>query len=104
MSIVDACALADINRDTYYDWQTRYSGISDKFEKARLECKRANIQRVLGASKNNWTAAAWYLERCWPSEFASRARVEHSGPDGEAVKIALVSEAKKRAKKYDKPK
>ena len=58
--------------------------------------KEAEGQAVIGwlakieasANDGSWQAAAWKLERRYPSDY-NRNRVEHTGKDGEAITFKL---------------
>lgn len=63
---------------------------SEPIKKAEATCKQRNIQLIQRAALTTWTAAAWWLERKYPKEFATRQRLEHSGPEGGAIKTVTV--------------
>lgn len=80
----DSCDMIGINQDTFYAWlkDKRKPEFSEAIKKAEMACKQRNIARIQNASKKNWQAAAWWLERKYPEEFAIRQKLEHSGPNG----------------------
>jgi hypothetical protein len=84
----DVCAILGFNRDTFYDWMKKRPDFSDAVLKAELVCKQRNIVRIQNASKKSWTAAAWWLERKFPDEFAQRSRYELTGQNGGPVQVA----------------
>jgi hypothetical protein len=47
-----------------------------------MRCKERNIKIIQRAGIKSWTAAAWWLERKHPDEFAQRGKFEHTGKDG----------------------
>lgn len=49
---------------------------------AEAEASYTGIIAKATADPKNWTAAAWWLERRRPDEFARRERLEHTGKDG----------------------
>lgn len=89
MNREDSCDMAGINQDTFYDWMKdkRKPEFSEAIKRAEMVCKQRNIERIQDASKKNWQAAAWWLERKYPQEFAIRQKLEHSGPNGGAIPV-----------------
>ena len=49
---------------------------------AEAEATYSTIIANAAADPKNWTAAAWWLERRYPSEYGKRERVEMTGKDG----------------------
>ncbi len=86
MGRVDSCQMAGISFETFSVWMEdkRKPEFSESIKKAEMVCKQRNIARVQNASKLHWQAAAWFLERKYPDEFAIRQiqKLEHSGPGG----------------------
>lgn len=87
----DACALCGVSQTAFYRWiQEPRKGLEiqlwEAIEKARVRRKAMLIQTITNASKTGqWQAAAWYLERQYPQEFAKPDRYHDAGID-EAVK------------------
>jgi predicted DNA-binding protein (UPF0251 family) len=89
MSFKEAAALVGIGATTIRKWMAagkkdmaagRYSKVaefSDSVTKAMAEAKHLRIQALNNASSNPafWAAAAWWLERRYPSEFGRQDRV-----------------------------
>lgn len=88
LSDKDVCAMVGINVATFYRWlkeaETGIDGnnpnkratdlalkkeLSDGLQKARTAFKAYHIQQITAASKKNWQASAWILERMFPKEF-----------------------------------
>lgn len=92
-----ACSIAGITRATFNRYaklaeqgEQPWADIWDRFYKAVDEGvmrKLAVIDRA--AEEGNWTAAAWWLERNFPEQYALRNRTELTGKDGEPIKITL---------------
>lgn len=103
----DAADEAGIHRDTLYDWLNRGQDamrrvdageeITDDDRKliafyaavrlAERDRKRNMIRELdTTTSHPRVTAITWQLERFAPDEYSSRARVEHTGADGGAIK------------------
>lgn len=92
----DACVLAGIHKDTFYDKIRKDSAFSDEVKKARLKAKDISIKVIRKAAIKTWTAAAWWLERKHRDEFA----VKYIN-DGEQKHVHNFSEkSAKLLKKY----
>lgn len=88
MSVTDACILAGVGRNFYYDHiKTDKVWIKD-VERAQAACKQRNVVRIQNASKKSWTAAAWWLERKHPEEFAEQSRIQLTGAKGRSLQLA----------------
>lgn len=74
----DAAALAGIGESTFYDWKKEKPEFVEALKKAELKCKQRNIQVIQKAGKKNWTAAAWWLERKYPEQFAVRQKIDQT--------------------------
>lgn len=103
-TIADACAMVGLAESTYYRW-CQWGEAHDKGEKlpdtphkivdrerclefleavkkARSRARVANVAIILKAAKNNnWQAAAWFLERSNPKEWARRTYAKIEGLD-----------------------
>ncbi len=75
----DASALAGISEDTLSIWK-RDSDFSEQMRQKEIEYKMEHIKIIKEASKKTWQAAAWWLERRYPSEYTNRVRVETPEP------------------------
>ena len=56
-----------------------------KLTRARDEGRVSRLATIQKASKSDWKAAAWLLERDMPEEFSMRYKVEHSVKSGEVT-------------------
>ena len=91
-SVRAACEAAGIGTTTFYRWCSEGEGDSapEHFRAFRDGATRARAQaRVVyaaiirrAANDGDWRAAAWYLERSEPEEWAPKQKLEHSGPGG----------------------
>jgi len=81
-----ACAGAGFSRTTLYRMLDNDpdGALVTAIEKAEAEAEATYTLIIAKATINpkNWTAAAWWLERRRPQEFAKRERVEMTGKDG----------------------
>lgn len=102
-----SAAAVDIHRDTLHDWQRGGFRASEKLKKgekvtnqermlarfsdslhaALAAAEARSVVTIAEASKTDWKAAAWWLERRLPAEWRPRAQLEHSGPGGGPVEI-----------------
>jgi hypothetical protein len=58
---------------------------------AQAEATYSTIVANAAADPKNWTAAAWWLERRHPQDYAKRDKVEMSGPDGGPIESRDVT-------------
>ncbi len=81
----DACAIVGIHPSSLYKWlQEPREGLEvelfDSLENARAQRKAFMIQTITKAASNGtWQAAAWWLERVYPEEFAKPDRYHDQG-------------------------
>lgn len=118
-TVEQACALSGISESTYYDWKKRgkkaksgkFSDFLEAVKKAEKIAESKYLAIITRAAvgdpekkvKGDWKAAAWYLERRNPKQFARRdflrqdvkAKVEGD------VKVSLLDELRK-AEEYFK--
>lgn len=85
MTNKDACTVAGIATSTFYGWINDPSNelekeLADRVERARVVRKMQLLQTIFDAAENGcWQAAAWYLERRYPEEFAKPDRYHDQG-------------------------
>lgn len=103
----EAARLAGIGRTTYYEWlqrarddeqagqETLYTAFAERVAEAEAKLEETQLSRIQAAAETpkGWTAAAWLLERRFPSRWSLRGRLELAGADGEPVTV-LVKFAK----------
>jgi transposase len=85
-----AITFAGVPKSTFYDWMKKgakdksgvYKEFSDAIKRATATAETRYLALIGTASKNQWQAAAWILERRWPHKFARRAVPEGSHPVG----------------------
>ena len=77
----DVAAGMGVHRATLYRWlaepdtevKRALCALCDRLKKANAGFKRTMLSAIRDASEEgpeNWTAAAWLLERKWPQEYA----------------------------------
>lgn len=86
MGRVDTATLVGINFDTFCQWMQKPE-FSEAIKKAELQSKLRCVGIIQKAAITTWQAAAWWLERKMPEEFALRNRLEHSGMNGAPIEI-----------------
>jgi transposase len=96
--IETASALAGISKNTVYDWLKRgarekervennsnakyrkeefpFVKFSDAVQKAMAEAEMRDLLVIANASKNDWKASAWRLERRYPAKWGRRDHIE----------------------------
>lgn len=110
-TIDDACASVGIHRSTFYAWVDRgeieaarvdtggepqvseapFLAFYDAQVKARADARVRAVSLIMrAAQEGHWQAAAWYLERSRPLEWARTTRTEISGPQGAPVAVQGV--------------
>jgi alpha-galactosidase/6-phospho-beta-glucosidase family protein len=92
-----ACKLAGIDRKTLLNWLKRgareqsglYRELFEAVERAEAKAEEFHLKNINDASKKNWYASAWYLERKHPERWAKREPVppDDDGPKDEVVVI-----------------
>lgn len=76
----DIAAYLGVSPQTYSTWinhpRTKNQlELAEALKRAEVERKAELVKRIESASGDNWTAAAWLLERKYPQEFAKAARI-----------------------------
>ena len=75
----DAAIMSGIAESTFYEWIESKPEFSESIKKAQAQRKAYIVAKILLHGEQQWQALAWYLERVYPSEFARKDRIEHSG-------------------------
>lgn len=86
MNRTDACIIAGVGKKWFYEQLKTNEDFANKVDCAETVCKNYHVKIIQEAAKKNWTAAAWWLERKHPEEFALRQKHEVEG-FGEFLKI-----------------
>jgi hypothetical protein len=106
--IRQACASVGLHQATFYDWMKKgelaVSGQHKEFyeavEKAKADAVIESVLVIRKAAKDNWQAAAWFLERCHPDEFA-RDRQNVNVAIQNNTQVVVSENIKERIKKYE---
>lgn len=78
-SVAEACLLANISRQTYFNWMASFPEMKERFDQLRQK-PILKARMTVVHSLNNPDNAFRYLERKKKDEFAPRT--ELSGPEG----------------------
>ena len=97
----DSAAAAGINEATLHRWRERgregrapYRAFCERLDAAAARSVVAmQITVRQAASNGDWKAAAWFLERRRPDDYAPRSKtqVEVSGPQGAPIEVEVHS-------------
>lgn len=87
----DACDLCNINEVSFYRWLRQAEEVDDNGQpipkykwqrelkgalaKAQASFKAYHVKSIIKASRKNWTASAWLLERKFPAEYGTLDRL-----------------------------
>ena len=75
-NITEACAYADISRDTYYEWIQRFPLLSDRFEQLRNNPVLLAKDCVTKGVRKDPDLALRYLKLKRPKEFSEVVQIE----------------------------
>jgi len=92
LPFVHACARAGISQDTFGRWRKQSADFAEEVKKAEAEAIARNVTLIQKAAGTSWQAAAWWLERRHPQDFAKTERLQHAGSEGKEIKIKVVYE------------
>lgn len=99
----EACSYAGVSEPWFYAEMKQNDEFSEQIRRAQRYPFLVAKGSVVGAMEvGNDITGLKYLERRQKKLYSPR--VEVTGEDGEAVKIDVLTEAKKRSKKYSTPK
>lgn len=95
--IKTACQAVGISEQTYINWMEwgeksrkgLYFVFFEAVKKAEAQAIARNVAVIQAATKDNWQAAAWWLERKHPQDWGKKERHEHVGKDGEAIQLDI---------------
>lgn len=92
----DIAAALGIHESTFYAWlnqpkSDKQREFSEGIKKAEADYKNALLRIILrDASERDWHAAAWLLERKYPSEYARTDRVKAEVQQESTEKVEVV--------------
>jgi len=91
-----AAEAAGIGKSTHYEWMEKgeqgiepYAEYAEAIKKAEAIAETNAVKVIQEASRDNWTAGAWYLERKFPDKWGRKDKLtqEISGKDGKPIEI-----------------
>ena len=82
--------LSQLDRDLD-ETEQLFVDFSLEVQKARAFAEVAHVENIRQASKENWTASAWWLERTNPRDWGKVQRTEITGADGGAIQVDIES-------------
>ena len=69
-----AIAAVNLSKSAYYEWlastRPQHVRFAERVEEARAFGEAVLVSRISDASRGNWAAAAWLLERTVPERYA----------------------------------
>ena len=101
---VESAKIGGITYKTYCEWYNKYPDfkeLTDEILLIRNEVEKEDlISTIKVASKTSWQAAAWFLERKYPEEFALRKQqVELTGKVDHNIKQIQINVSDNETKK-----
>ena len=86
-----AAAYAGISEDTLARWREKHADFADAIKAAEARAVIGRLARIRRAEEDSWQAAAWWLERKYPSEFGRTVQdVNHGGQPENPTPIVIV--------------
>ena len=89
LTFESSCQLANISKQTGYDWMKRgeddeepFLTFLDAVKKAQVQGEFALVQIIQHAAPKSWQAAAWLLERRFPARWGRRIVLPEESNDG----------------------
>jgi hypothetical protein len=71
-----AAAYAGVDETTFYRWVDRDATFASAVRKAEADAQVRNVALIQRAAESTWQAAAWWLERRFPEDFALRHTID----------------------------
>lgn len=100
-TVLEACAYADISKDSYYDYVKLNPDFSDRVEALRQKPVLKARQTVMKNLSESYSNAMDYLSRKAKKEFSTRTEV--TGAEGAPIISTLTDEEKEKLLKLIKP-
>lgn len=90
-TITMATQAFNVGNTTFYTWMhseaPRYRAFQAKVARARAEAAVEAVGQVRLHGREDWRAAAWFLEKSFPAEFGNKVKAEISGPEGGPIVV-----------------
>ena len=101
-----AIAAVSLGKSTFYEWMSserpEHARFAERVREAQAFGEASLVSRIATASRENWGAAAWLLERTVPERYArltQRALAEPEKPDDPFAEFVTDELAERRASK-----
>ena len=78
-----------------------YAAFAAAVRSAEAECERNVVLYWRSQIPDNWPAARDFLARRFPSRWANREKIEHSGPDGDPIRLEVIEQIVRRSADSD---
>jgi hypothetical protein len=86
-----ACRAYGVGESTFHRWMSdpapRYRAFQDAITRAAAAAEAEAIGQIRLASRKDWRAAAWFLEKKYPKEWGNQIKAEISGPEGGPIQV-----------------
>ncbi len=104
-----AAAFAGVDRTHFHDWlkrgrhgiengsTTTFTKFVEEIDKAIAKAEMDHVEILNKASKKNWNAAGWWLERRYPARWGRKARTSGEEAPGKSISELIEEAAKRRA-------
>lgn len=89
-TVLEACAHADISRDTYYRWIKEDATLTDRFDRLSMKPTLKARAAVYNDLDNSRTGME-FLKRQSRTRAEFAERVEQTGPDGQSLPQPLIN-------------
>jgi hypothetical protein len=89
-----AARAAGVSDDSIARWRETDPSFADAIKKAEADAVLKAVGLIRAASAKNWTAAAWFLERRHPEDWAKRDPDVVSQIAALAPKLAAIESAR----------
>jgi len=114
MYVETACASVGLPKGLYYEWlklgakrktaskedkeliDPIYEQFTDAIEKAMCDAEVRDLMRIDEAAGRSWQAAAWKLERKYPTRWSRNQKVEHSGKIETGPSAETIEDTRRR--------
>lgn len=73
LSMRKACRLTGISQQGFLRRCDEDAELGQRYQMSRDRAEADMLKVIMGAAHSNWTAAAWYLERCHPRRYSRAA-------------------------------
>ena len=90
-----AARAAGVSDDSIARWRETDPSFADAIKKAEADAVLKAVGLIRAASAKNWTAAAWFLERRHPEDWAKRDPDVVSQIAALAPKLAAIESARR---------